>query len=269
MSRGKLHYNPYRMLRKSKASFIFLVFISASWLSLYANAAQNEPKPLSPNDLRLGPHLLRMKDRIFYWKLRLDETGAILAVDIYREGGSRLQGLPICTSHPDRVTENWTDFQIATLVTTPDLNFDGYDDLQLAQGYSPYINKLSYCIFLWDSKSGKFRYASDLSVIATGTVIGVNPASKTLHTYTDLPESRWEDSTYRWNEGKLELIQQSGLYGDWFGPEAEKGPYCRAVYFSCKRRITGKLVVTLKKWICSPNEETLRPPDCPAYQDYR
>ncbi|WP_035355254.1 XAC2610-related protein [Edaphobacter aggregans] len=257
--------------RTSKSLFISFVFISTFWLSLRANAAQNEPKPLNPADPRLS-NVFRPKagDKSLSYKLRLDETGTILGISIYREGESKpVQVLPSCTFHPDRVTDLWTDFQLATLVTFQDFNFDGSFDLQLAQSYSIYLNNMSYCIFLWDSQTGRFRYSPELSVIATGTVIGENPKSRTLHTYKELPEGRWEDSTYGWNEGKVQLIQQSGLYGDWFGTEAEKGPYCRAVYFSCRRRIKGKLVVTLKKWICSPSDETPSPPDCPDYRPYR
>jgi len=266
-----VHYNPYHMpARTIRSLSVSFVFISTFMLSHCANAAENEAKPLNPDDPRLKSSFRVGGKELLSFRLRLDDDGTIFAISVYHEGKSEpMQQLVSCTAHPDRVTDLWTDFQLAKLVTFQDFNFDGSFDLQLAQRDSIYLNKMSYCIFLWDSQTGQFNYSPELSVIATGTVIGVNPKSKTLHTYKDLPEGRWEDSTYGWNEGKLQLIQQSGLYGDWFGTEAEKGPSCRAVYFSCRRRIRGNLVFTLKKWICSPNNPTFRPPDCPDYREYR
>jgi hypothetical protein len=65
----------------------------------------------------------------------------------------------------------------------------------------------------------------------------------------------FQNSTYRWIGGKLELIEQDGLSGDWSLPDG--------FTFSCSRRLNGKMITTLEKSFRSP-EEMDALPDCPA-----
>src|ERR1035441_6350432 len=100
-----MHYNPYRMpARTTKSLFMSFVFISTFLLSHCANAAENEAKPLSPDDPRLKFSFRVLGKELLTFKLRLDDDGTIFGISVYHEGESEpMQTLPSCTAHPDRV----------------------------------------------------------------------------------------------------------------------------------------------------------------------
>jgi hypothetical protein len=242
-------------------SFGLLVFLLSFWLTFSANAAPDEPKSLSPNDPRLK-FAFRVKpgQEPLSFKVKLDATGTISGVSVFRHGESQpLQTLPRCSKFPDHVNEFWESYEISKLVAHADLNFDGFEDLELLQNYIPHLGKGTYCIFLWDSKVGRFIQSPELSYIAGN--LEAHPNNKTLSVHEDWQGGPWEESTYRWKNGKLELIEQDGLYGDWSLPKSEDQK-C-GFQFTCSKLIKGKLVPTLEKWICTPNEmENL--PECPG-----
>jgi hypothetical protein len=240
-------------------------FLSVLFLGVLAlghpqfGIAEERAKPLDANDSRLNfsfaPHA---GDKPLHLKVKLNKKGAITGVSVFREGEPYpLQTLHGCNDFPDEVDTNWQDDEISKLVVHGDLNFDGFEDLELLQNYVPHLDKKLYCIFLWNSTAGQFVYSKELTEIATN--LEPHPESKTLRVREDWLGGPWQGSTYRWNEGKLELIEQTSLLGDW---SQQTDKVC-GFTFSCSRRIRGNMAETLTRPICKP-EEMVDLPTCPA-----
>jgi hypothetical protein len=222
-------------------------------------AAQNRPNLLDPNDPRLTFSFpIKPGADPFRFKVGLDTDGTISNVSDFRKDQTQpFQTLPACEKFADQVSESWLDAEISLLVAHADLNFDGFEDLELLQFYIPHLDKKLYCIFLWDDKGGQFRYSKDLSDISSN--IEADPKTKTIKTREDWQGGPWEETTYRWNAGKLEVIEDNSLIGGWDDPANKKCGFG----FTCSRLIHGKMTVTLAKDICTPDEmDSL--PDCPA-----
>jgi hypothetical protein len=221
--------------------------------------AQQRPKPLDSNDSRLNfsftPHA---GEKPLHLKVKLNKKGTITGVTVFREGEPYpLQTLHSCDDFPVEVDTNWQAPEVSQLVVHADLNFDGFEDLELLQNYVPHPDKKLYCIFLWDSRAGQFVYSKDLTEIATN--LEPHPENKTLSVREDWQGGPWQESTYRWKASKLELIEQTSLLGDW-SQQADK--VC-GFTFSCSRLIRGEMAETLTKPICKP-EEMVDLPRCPA-----
>lgn len=86
-------------------------------------------------------------------------------------------------------------------------------DLELMSNYTPHLDKKLYCIYLWDNKLGRFNYSKELTEIASN--LEAHRENKTLTAREDWQGGAWEESKYRWNRDKLELIEQNSLLGDW------------------------------------------------------
>jgi hypothetical protein len=155
------------------------------------------------------------------------------------------------------VNEFWTDAELAQLVVHADVNFDGFEDLELLQNYVPHLGKVLYCVYLWDRKSERFILSPEVSDIAIN--LEAHAESRTLTTHEEWQGGNWRDSTYRWKGHKLELIEQNSLMGDWSLPQ-NADQKC-GVQFTCSRVVKGKMVTTLRKLVCTPDENL---PDCPG-----
>lgn len=223
-------------------------------------AAQDDAKPLDPNDPRLTFSFpIKKGGSPMQFKVNLDKSGAITGVSVLRSGQTEpFQTLPACENLLGQVDEGWEDYELSKLVTHADFNFDGFEDLELLQYYDEHLDKKLYCIFLWDDKAGRFAYSSELTEISTN--LETHPENKTLTASEDWQGGAFQNSTYRWNSGKLELIEQDSLLGDW-GLTPDKGK-C-AFEFTCSRLINGKMTKTLGKNICT-QEEMDNLPNCPA-----
>lgn len=196
----------------------------------------------------------------YQFEVELDKTSTITGVSVYRASDSKpLQSLAACGG-PGLNYQVMEDDQNLELLQHVDLNFDGFEDLELLLDYVPHLDKKLYCIYLWNPKSGRFEYSKELS-----EDLGVNPEahpeSKTITTHEDWQGGSWQDSTYRWNDGKLQLIEQKGLQGDW---SQQSDSHC-GYAFTCSRLVDDKLTTTLEKPICKP-EEMDDLPDCPKDQ---
>jgi hypothetical protein len=221
--------------------------------------AEDQPKPLDPNDPRLTfSFSIRPGAEPFRFKVGLQKDGTIAGVSVFRKGHAQaFQTLPACYESPDQVTDLWHDYEISMLVAHADLNFDGFEDLELLQNYIPHLDKKLYCIFLWDDKTGQFRHSKELDDLSAD--IEAHPETKTLTTREDWQGGAWEAMTYRWNGGRLEEIEDNSLLGGWDDPTSQKCGFA----FTCSRLIHGKMTVTLAKDICTPDEmDNL--PQCPA-----
>lgn len=247
----------------SKTAYLTQLLVLSCLCVFCANGrakAEDQPKLLDPNDPRLTFSFpIHSGERPFHFKVGLDKDGTINGVSVFREGQAQpFQTLPACDKFADRVNENWGWGDFSQLIAHADLNFDGFEDLELLLNYIPHLDKRLYCIFLWDSNAGQFRYSKDLSDISAD--IEADPKTKTLTTREDWQGGAWEVTTYRWNGGKLEEIEDDGLFGDW-GLKPPSGE-CSFTY-SCSRRKEGKMVTTLEKKVCTP-EEMDDLPGCPA-----
>jgi hypothetical protein len=123
--------------------------------------------------------------------------------------------------------------------------------------YIPHLGKKLFCVYLWDNKLGRYQYAPELTDDLGDPI--PDPENKTITTHEDWQGGPWQDSTYRWVDGKLQLIEQSSLLGDW-SQQSEK--QC-GFNFTCSRLINGEMVTTLEKPICT-DDDMGNLPDCPA-----
>jgi hypothetical protein len=242
------------------ASGLLLLLVSLSPNFVGRAAAQGKVKPLNANDARLtfsfpvqpGRKPLRLK-------VELDKAGTLTGVSVFRENEPHpVQTLSNCFNGlPEQLTEGLDDSEISQLIKHDDLNFDGFEDLELLVYDNSHLDKKLYCIYLWDTKAGQFRYSSDLTDIAAN--VEVHPKNKTITSHEDWFGGPWQDSTYRWVGDKLELIEQNNLLGDW---STQKDGQC-GFTFTCSRLINGKMITTLEKDICTP-EAMDNLPNCPA-----
>lgn len=216
-------------------------------------------KAIDPDDPRLTfSFAIRPGGKPLRFKVKLGIDGAIAGVSVYRNGETRaLQELSSCTNFTDQVDEDWGWGDISKLIAHADLNFDGYQDLELIQNYIPHLDKKLYCVFLWDAKAERFVYSKELTDIAAN--MEAHPKNKTLTTRDDWMGGAWEESTYRWNNNKLELIEQTSFLGDW---STQTDKHC-GFTFTCERLVNGKMVTTVEQPICT-QEEMENLPGCPV-----
>lgn len=84
-----------------------------------------------------------------------------------------------------------------------------------------------------------------------------HPENRTISLHDDWQGGTWQESTYRWNDGKLELIEKNSLVGDG-SEQSDRG--C-GFLFICSRLVKGEMTTTLEKQVCSPMDGL---PNCPA-----
>jgi len=237
---------------------LLLFFLS----DFYGQAvAQNAGIPLGRNDSRItSTFSVHPGWRDFRFAVQLDKAGKVAGVSVFREGDSSpFQTLPTCAGPGllEPVTEGWTNDDLSKLIKHDDLNFDGFEDLELLQYFNRHSDKKLYCIYLWNDRTGRFLYSKDLTDIAMN--VEAHPETKTLTVQDDWQGGAFEDSTYRWKAGKLQLIEQHGLYGDWSTQSKGKCGF----EFRCGRLRNGEMVTTLIKPVCTVDEmQDL--PNCPG-----
>jgi hypothetical protein len=226
-----------------------------------SSTAQERPEPLDPNDPRLTFSFPIQKDgKPFSFKVNLDKTGIVSGVSVFRASdATMLQSLPACkrVGLSEPVTDDWGGYYISNLLDHADLNFDGFEDLELLDYAIPHLDKKIYCIYLWDTKAGRFSYSKELTDISVN--LEAHPENKTLTVSEDWQGGASRNSTYRWNGGKLELIEQDSLLGTWGDQSNRKCGFT----FTCSRLVNGEMVTTLEKPICT-QDEFEKPPECPA-----
>lgn len=248
---------PRRSLSPKRMAIFLSILISVTTRS---NLAQTPEKPPDPNDPGLTfTFPIHPGDSPLRFLLELNKAGYVTGISVFApDQSSPLQTLASCGVGD----ETYAAFGKQTedpLLKHADLNFDGFEDLELLYDFVPHLGKSLYCIYLWDPKLGRFKYSSEITKV--GTNIEAHPDNQTLATHEDWMFGPWQDSTYRWRAGKLVLVEQVSLLGSWSVPVGgQKG--CGFTY-TCSRLIRGKMVDTLKKPICRP-EEMDDLPECPA-----
>jgi hypothetical protein len=220
-------------------------------------AAQNQPKRDDSATFRLDYSFpVRSGAEPLDFRVELDKENAVSGVLVFRRGQSEpLQKIFACSKPMNEcLTAGERDVE---LLKHADLNFDGFQDLELIQFFANRFARSVYCIYLWDPKLERFRYTSEVPDIDPVA----HPETQTITAHIDWPAGGWSDSTYRWRAGKAELIEENGRRG------AERGN-CGTDY--CSRLIAGKMVITAEQPApCGGSVSPLRCPSTPPTRTTR
>jgi hypothetical protein len=236
-----------------------MLMLPALMLCIVCNLATAQDNPHDPNDSRLSYSFpIQTGGPVFRFKVGLNKAGHVTGISVFRaEDATPFQTLPRCAiiDIPEPTSEEWEAYGPSELLTHDDLNFDGFEDLELLTYSIPHLDKKMYCIYLWDNKAGRFRYSNALSELAVNPA--PHPASKTITMHEDWQGGLWTESTYRWNGARPELIEQNSLLGE---GSLKSNQMCRFT-FTCSRLVDGTMLTTLNKRVCSLTENL---PTCPA-----
>jgi len=139
------------------------------------------------------------------------------------------------------------------LVRHADFNFDGYEDLELLQYMNDHLGKSLFCVYLWDERTGRFRYEPQLFIADPVP----HPETRTITSHSDYQGGPYTDSTYEWHGTKLVLLAGGGItYGS-------KDARCGFTSFY-HRLVNGKMrTIVEKPTACSGNP--VEAVDCPAW----
>jgi hypothetical protein len=210
-------------------------------------ASQDAPKPLDPAKAHTSySFAIRTGAEPFRFQVQVDKTGGVTGVSIFRAKSSiPFQILPACKVWPEWGLTEYD--QQLDLLKHADLNFDGFEDLQLLQYYHPHLGKSGYCIYTWDRRVGRFRYAPEIPALDPV----VHRENRTITVHEDFQGVPYRDSTYRWIGGKVELIEEDGRV------EGSETDGCHSTDY-CSRLIKGEMVITAEQ-----------PVQCDGRQDVR
>jgi hypothetical protein len=188
----------------------------------------------------------------FRFQVELDPTGMVTGASVFREGEStRFQFLPACQ---DRISDVFTEYDSELdLIEHADLNFDGFEDVELLQFFHPHLGSRVYCIYTWDDKSGTFHPAPEIPALHPTP----HPESKTITVHQDWMGGVYADRTYRWTGAKFELIEESGR------GHGSDDPKCLFTD-TCSKLINGKMVTTLSRPAACEDDRPEPDLVCPA-----
>ncbi len=214
---------------------------------------QAQLKPLDPNNARISYSFsLRAGMKPFRFQVQLDKNSTITGVAVFSQADSiPFETLPACEDKGLTMELNEYD-KDRELLKHADLNFDGFDDVQLLQFYHPHLGKSIYCIYTWDERNARFRYAPEIPAIDPIA----HPRNRTITVHEEWFGGVYTNSTYRWKAAKLELICESGRL------TAMRNPRCGFTDF-CSMLIHGKMVITAEKASGCDNKDDI-PLICPA-----
>jgi hypothetical protein len=185
----------------------------------------------------------------FRFQVQLDNSMTITGVSVFRQGDSTpFQLLAACKDDLTMELNEYDDER--ELLKHADLNFDGFEDVQLLQYFHPHLATSVFCIYLWDHSAGRFRYAPEIPAINPLP----HPENKTITVHQDLFGGVLSDSTYRWEGAKLELVEENGRVSGSENPECGFTDYC-------SRLINGEITITAERPAgCSDKPDV--PVDC-------
>jgi len=127
-------------------------------------------------------------------------TGKILELLVYR-GPKLLQALKVCTPEPVP-----REGPVGTM-DTADYNFDGYYDLALETAFAK--GNASYCIWLYNPKTGRFVASRQLSQLIN---THPDPQAKTVISLTKGDcTGCYHQETYRWSKGQLVPVREESV----------------------------------------------------------
>jgi hypothetical protein len=212
--------------------------------------AQEVAKPLAPGTFRTDYSFpIRSGGEPFHFRVELDNANAVTGAWVFRQGQSEpFQNLQQCSKPLNEgLTEQERDLE---LLKHSDLNFDGFEDVQLLQFFANRFARSVYCIYVWDQKLERFRSAPEIPDIDPVA----HPESQTITVHIDWPAGGWSDSTYRWRGNKPELIEEDGR-------RSANRNNCGTDY--CSRLINGKMLTTAEKRVRCSDDGRYVPLVCP------
>jgi len=209
-------------------------------------------KPLDPHSV-LTDYSFRVRPGVpaLFFRVELDGTSTVTGVSVFHEGEPNpFQRLPSCDKDlPMQLLEG--DEKLA-LVRHADLNFDGYEDLEVLQYVNDHLGKSIFCVYLWDHKTARFRYEPQLFIADPIP----HPETRTITSHNEYQDGPHTDSTYQWRGNKLALIAEEGIDND------SKDEQCGVTSF-CRRLVNGEMrTIEEKPTACAGNP--VEPVACPA-----
>jgi hypothetical protein len=215
-------------MRITIVSYIFLCTLLGPAL------AQDAPKPLDPKKALTDYSFpLNAGGEPYRFQVELDKASAITGVAVFRHDDSiPFQTLPACKGDLKMELNEYDDEW--QLLKHQDLNFDGFEDVQLLQYFVPHLGKSIFCIYTWNPREASFHPAPeipDMDPVA-------NAWNKTITVHEDLFGGVFIDSTYRWNG--VELILANGRVSGSSRPDCGFTEYC-------SRLINGKMRATASR----------------------
>lgn len=231
---------------------------SVAMFMMGALAQNNPPKPLDPSKARTDYSFsIRPGMEPFRFHVDLNKRMVITGVSIFRPGeSSPFQVLPACEEDLTMELNEYDEGR--ELLQHADLNFDGFEDLELLHLYHPHLATSVFCIFVWDDKARQFRYAPEFPNVNPEP----HPATKTITVHQDYFGGVYQDRTHRWNGAKIELVEENG------NTNGSEDPNCGFTSY-CSRLINGEMVITAERpsgcsgkpdvlLVCSPDAPQLR-----------
>ncbi len=170
-----------------------------------AVVGQEKRKPLDPKKAHTSYSFsVRAGGEPFRFQVQLDNAVRVTGVSVFREGEpTPFQTLSSCDKNLSMELTEYDDER--ELLNHADLNFDGFEDLELLQDYDDHNATLMYCIYVWDQKQGRFRYEPGIPNINPVA----DPDSKTIRVHQDWQGGAYSDTTYHWNGAKFEVIEEA------------------------------------------------------------
>ena len=228
---------------------------TALWLAaafLPSALSQNVLKLPNPEKARIHySFAVRSGQEPFQFLVELDKNSTVTGVAVVRQrDSSPFQTLPACEGGLKLELTEY-DEQL-DLLKHADLNFDGFEEIELLQYYSLHLGKSIYCIYKSDQKRGSFLPAPEIPNINPVA----HPQSRTITVHEDWQGGPYADHTYRWNRAKVKLIEENGrLYGS-------DNPKCGFTDFYSRLR-NGKMITTAERASACDDQPDL-PLVCPA-----
>jgi len=213
---------------------VVVVMASACGMSV----AQERLKPLDPSKAKTSYSFpIKAGSPPFHFTVLLDLTSTITGIQVFRQGDSaQFQTLPACKV-ADGLTMELNEYDAEReLLKHQDLNFDGFEDIQLLQYFVPHLGKSIYCIYTWNPRDRRFRHAPELP----GTDPIAHPENKTITVHEDFFGGVFTDSTYRLRNGKSQLVVENARVSGSDRPDCGFTDYC-------SRLIHGEMVTTASR----------------------
>ena len=226
---------------KDKVRRIAIIIVIAVMLVANSILAVGQDPEASPQAVRGDP----IPGEAGYGvELGLDPTsGKILELLVYR-GQTQVQALRVCT--PNAVPRQ---SPVGSIYTT-DYNFDGHGDLALETAFEQ--GNASYCIWLYNPKTGRFVFSEELSRLTNPS-----PDAKTHSVISYVKEDCsicYRRESFRWAKGQLVPVREESVMPAALGLQLPTGcGWLRTV----REEKNGKMVFVSRTQINSAGQECL------------
>jgi hypothetical protein len=239
---------------KPKMCAATLLALPLSFLAVALDHAMAQQPATPPNPTKARTTYsfpIRRGVTPFRFQVELDQARTVTGVSVFKAGEAKpFQTLPAC---PSIVTAAINDNDAEELLTHADLNFDGFEDVELLQFRHPQLGTKLYCIYTWENNSGRFRYAPEIPAVSPVA----HPENKTITVHQEWQGGIYADSTYKWAAAALQLIEERGRISGSDDPKCTFADHCDKV-------VSGKMITTLYRPVACSDGRPDPPLVCPA-----